>query len=106
MPPVHELHTVYRIQHHLGPTLICSFLPPLEWRVLEHKPNAVVAHVCAYIYCEQAQRHAHDYWGEDEVEGGDLKHIAIRVRIHVNIFVLSRHTQGLGTTIPTVSLLL
>lgn len=52
MPPVHERHTVYRIQHHLGPTLIRSFLPPLEWRVLEHKPNAVVAHVCAYVYCE------------------------------------------------------
>lgn len=52
MPPVHELHTVYRIQHHLGPTLIRSLLPPLERRVLEHEPNAVVAHVCAYIDCE------------------------------------------------------
>lgn len=106
MPPVHEFHTVYGIQHHLSPTLIPFLLPPLQRRVLKQQTDAVVAHVCAYVDCEQRQRHAHDYRSEDEVESGDLKHVAVRVWIHVNIFILSRQTQRLGTSILTVSLLL
>lgn len=47
MPPLHDPHTLYRIQQHLGPTLIGSFLPSLERRVLEEQTNPVVAHVCA-----------------------------------------------------------
>lgn len=106
MPPVHELYTVYWVQHHLSPTLIPPLLPPLEWRVLEHQTNTVVSHVCANVDCEQGECHAHNHRGEDEVEGGDLKHVAVRVWVCVDIFVLSGHAQGLGTTILTVSLLL
>lgn len=106
MPPVHEPHTLYRIQHHLGPALIPPLLPPLQWRVLEQQANTVVAHVCANVDCEQCQCHAHDYRDEDEVEGGDLKHVAVRVWVHVDIFILSGQMQGLGTTIFIVSLLL
>lgn len=105
MPPVHEPHTVYGIQYNLGPTMIAPLLPPMERRVLEQQTNAVVAHVCANTDCEQGQRHAHDHRGENEVECGDLKHVAVRVWVCVDIFVLSRHAQGLGTTILTVSLL-
>lgn len=53
----------------------------------------------------QGQRHAHDHRGEDEIEGGDLKHVAVRVWVCVDIFVLSGHVQRLGTTILTGSLL-
>lgn len=106
MPPVHELYTVYGIQHHLGPAMIPPLLPPSERRVLEHQTNAVVAHVCANVDCEQGQRHAHDHRCEDEVEGGDLKHVAVRVWVRVDVFVLSGLAQGVGTTILTVSLLL
>lgn len=53
----------------------------------------------------QGQRHAHDHRGEDEIEGGDLKHVAVGVWVCVDIFVLSGHVQGLGTTILTGSLL-
>lgn len=52
MPPLHDPHTLYRIQQHLGSTMIGSFLPSLEWRVLEEQTNPVVAHVCADIDCE------------------------------------------------------
>lgn len=53
----------------------------------------------------QGQRHAHDHGGEDEVEGGDLKHVAVRVWVPVDIFVLSGHAQRVGGTILPVSLL-
>lgn len=53
----------------------------------------------------QAQCHAHDHRGKDVVEGGDLKHVAVRVWVPVDIFVLSGHPQGLGTIIFTVSCL-
>lgn len=53
----------------------------------------------------QGQRHAHDHRGEDEIEGGDLKHVAVRVWVCVDIFILSGHVQGRGTTILTRSLL-
>lgn len=53
----------------------------------------------------QGECHAHNHRGEDEVEGGDLKHVAVRVWVCVDIFVLSGHAQGHGTTILTVSLL-
>lgn len=105
VPPVHELYTVYRVQHHLDPTLIPPFLPSLERWVLEHQTNAVVTHVCANVDREQGQCHAHYHRGEDEVEGCDLKHVAVRVWVRVDIFILSGHAQGLGTTILTVSLL-
>lgn len=59
MPPVHEPHAVYRIQHHLGSTLVPSLLPALEWRVLEHQADAVVSHICAHIDCELQQRQRH-----------------------------------------------
>lgn len=52
MPPFHDPHTLYRIQQHLGSTVICFFLPSLEWRVLEEQTNPVVAHICADIDCE------------------------------------------------------
>lgn len=57
MPPVHELYTVYGIQHHLGPALISPLLPPLQRRVLEHQTDTVVAHVCANVDCELVERH-------------------------------------------------
>ena len=49
MPPVHESHAVYRVQHHLGPPLLPRLPPPLEGRVLEEQANAVVTHVCAHV---------------------------------------------------------
>lgn len=56
MPPVHELHTLYRIQYHLGPALIRPLLPSLEWWVLEQQTNTVVAHVRANVDCELWER--------------------------------------------------
>lgn len=53
----------------------------------------------------QAERHAHNHRGEDEVKCGDLKHVAARIRVCVDIFVLTGQVQGFGTTILTVSLL-
>lgn len=53
----------------------------------------------------QRQCHPHDHRGKDVVEGGDLKHVAVRVWIPMNIFILSGCPQGLGTIIFTVSLL-
>lgn len=53
----------------------------------------------------QCQCHSHDHRGEDVVESGDLQHVAVRVWIPMNIFILSGHPQGLGTIIFTVSLL-
>lgn len=47
----------------------------------------------------QGQRHAHDNRREDEIEGGDLQHVAVRVWICVNILILSRHVQRFGTII-------
>lgn len=47
----------------------------------------------------QGQCHAHDNGGEDEIEGGDLQHVAARVRVSVDILILSRHVQRFGTII-------
>lgn len=47
----------------------------------------------------QGQCHAHDNRGEDEIEGGDLQHVAVRVRVCVDILILSRHVQRFGTII-------
>lgn len=47
----------------------------------------------------QSQCHAHDNGGEDEIEGGDLQHVAARVRVSVDILILSRHVQRFGTII-------
>lgn len=47
----------------------------------------------------QGQRHAHDHRGEDEIEGGDLKHVAVRVGVCMDILILSRHVQRIDTTI-------
>lgn len=52
MPPVHDPHTLYRIQQHLGSALIPLLLTPLGWRVLEQQADTVVAHVCANVDCE------------------------------------------------------
>lgn len=49
MPPLHDPHTLYRIQQHLGSAMIGSFPPSLERRVLEEQTNPVVAHVCADV---------------------------------------------------------
>lgn len=96
---------IYTFKNFIGSTWHC-YLVKISCRITHTSTqrNIKAGKKTRWVTC-QAQRHAHDYWGEDEVEGGDLKHIAVRVWIHVNIFVLSRHTQGLGTTIPTVSLL-
>lgn len=40
----------------------------------------------------QAQCHAHDHRSKDEIEGGDLEHVAVRVRVCMDIFVLFGHT--------------
>lgn len=53
----------------------------------------------------QGKCHAHDHRDEDEVEGGNLKYIAVRVRVFVDIFILPGHAQGHGTTILSVYLL-
>lgn len=53
----------------------------------------------------QGQCHSHDHRGQDVVEGGDLKHVAVRVWIPMDIFILSGPPQGLGTIILTESLL-
>lgn len=45
------------------------------------------------------QRHAHDNRDEDEIEGGDLQHVAVRVWVCVDILILSRHVQRFGTII-------
>lgn len=47
----------------------------------------------------QGQCHSHDDRGEDEIEGGDLKHVAVRVWVCVDVLILSRHVQRFGTTI-------
>ena len=57
MPPVHESHAVYRVQHHLGPPLLPRLPPPLEGRVLEEQANAVVTHVGAHVDGELKERH-------------------------------------------------
>ena len=56
MPPVHDPHTLYGIQHHQGPALISPLLSPLERWVMEKQTNTVVAHVCADIDCKLQQR--------------------------------------------------
>lgn len=45
------------------------------------------------------QRHAHDNRDEDEIEGGDLQHVTVRVWVCVDILILSRHVQRFGTII-------
>lgn len=47
----------------------------------------------------QGQRHAHDNRGEDEIEGGDLQHVAVRVWVCVDVLILPRHVQTFGTII-------
>lgn len=47
----------------------------------------------------QGQRHSHDDWGEDEIEGGDLKHVAVRVWVCMDVLILARHVQRFLTTI-------
>lgn len=106
VPPVHELHTLYRIQYYLGPTLIPPLLPPVKWWVLEHQSDAVVSHICAYIYCEQSQGHTHDDRGKYEVESCDLKNVAVRVWVCMDIFILNGPPQRLGTAILTTYFLL
>lgn len=49
MPPLHDPHTLDRIQQHLGSAVIGSFPPSMERRVLEEQTNPVVAHVCADV---------------------------------------------------------
>lgn len=53
----------------------------------------------------QGQCHAHDHREVNEVECGDLQYVAIRIRVSVDILILSGQRQGLDTTIPDVSLL-
>lgn len=47
----------------------------------------------------QCQRHAHDNRSEDEIKGGDLQHVAAKVWVCVDIFILPRHVQRFGTII-------
>lgn len=47
----------------------------------------------------QGQRHSHDDWGEDEIEGGDLKHVAVRVWVCMDVLILPRLVQRFLTTI-------
>lgn len=106
MPPVHETHTVYRVQNYLSASLVPPLFSTLERRVLEHQTNAVVSHVCAYIDCEQCKCHAHDHRDEDEIQSGDLKHVTIRVRVLVYIFILLGQAQDFGIPIFIMPLLL
>lgn len=69
------------------------------------KLNIIKDAKCHIKVTNQGQCHSHDHRGKDVVEGGDLKHVAVRVWVPMNIFILSGHPQGLGTTIFTVSLL-
>lgn len=47
----------------------------------------------------QGQRHSHDDRREDEIEGGDLQHVAVGVWVCVDVLILSRHVQRFGTAI-------
>lgn len=66
--------------------------------------QASVLHAASIKNTDQGQRHAHDNRGEDEIEGGDLQHVAVRVWVCVDVHVLSRHAQRFGT-ITLVSVL-
>lgn len=54
---------------------------------------------------DRSQCHSHDDRGEDKVEGGDLKHVAVGVWVYVDIFILWGHAQGFDTTISPISML-
>lgn len=77
VPPVHETHTVDRVQHHLDALLPSQLFSPEYGRILELQAYPVVPHVCAHVNGKQGQRHAHDDRSEDEVEGGDPEQVAV-----------------------------
>lgn len=49
VPPVHETHTVDRVEHHLDALLPSKLFPPEYGRILELQAYPVVPHVCAHV---------------------------------------------------------